>query len=383
MSAQQSTSELFARVAQGGRIKAAVEAHKNDDLNVGFVDLPEFNTGVAKLVRCEFYNKDGVLKFRAVGQIDAPMYAAGGVPLRGLETTMFGQITEASYDADVKQVTGIIRQLVGQEKFDALLRAYANSDTGYDLVKVVEAVQAWTLKEPIYFRCSNKFEENKSGKTDKNGKPYPGRCWERWQLAIPGYVPMATAPPVTPKPSANGANGAHAPAPVVSPQPGVNTNTAPWTERAKPVEPSKPPEEYSLVSGDEPDWDVIALQADADAESCNLLYGAAAKLGYTEDDCTLAESYAQVAGWVKSGVKKGGTAVAEVVGPKVGQTAKYYPLDPKDESKTRRLKRGVMCAVAAVDSSDKTLTLRSLADSERAWPGVSWDDPNVEFPKAK
>lgn len=395
----QSVSELFARVAAGGGIKAAVDAHKNDELKLGFVDLPAFSNAVAKLTKFEFYNDEGVLKLRAVAVIDVPMYAEGGVPLKGKETTQFRQLTEVNRENDVKQITDLMRQLIGQERFDKLIAACANANSGYDLVRAAESIQAATLKDPIYFECSNKFEENKSGKTDKNGKPYPGRCWQRWYYAIPGYTPMnaaaANVKTVTPSLSNNGNHtatpAATKPTPVVAP-----TDPVPWTERAKSVNVSgtvttSSDDTFSLNSGDDPDWDMIAAQADAqDSESSKMLFAAAIELGYTEEDCEFAPSNSEIARWVKLGVKKGEQPVRETeqtetknAGPKVGSVAKFYPIDPKDESKTRRLKRGVMCEVFSVDSDNEEMTLRSLADANRSWSGVSWDDPNVEFPKAK
>lgn len=382
----QVVSELFARVALGGGVKAAVDKHKKDELKVGFAELPEFSSGVAKLTRFEFYADEGVLSLRAVGAIDAPAYGTGGVPLKGMETVQFRQLTEVNRENDTKQIIDLMRQLLGDEKFEALLRSCVNAEYGYDLVRAAESIQAATIANPIYFRCSNKFEENKTGKTDKNGKPYPGRCWQRWQLVIPGYTPMSAANVTLPKPpSTNGSSPKPAPAQTANPDP--------WTERAKPVNTSGTvavanDDVFSLNDGDSPDWDVIAAQADSDSTSCTLLYDAAAKLGYTEDDCVLAESYAQVAGWLKAGVKKGsagassGSLTTTVVTPKVGQTAKYYPLDPKKGDNVR-LKRGVQCEVFSVDEVNKSMALRSLADQSRSWSGISWDDPNVEFAKSK
>lgn len=380
MSAQQSVSELFARL--NPRLVKVVADHKDDEVKGGFTELPAFSTGVARLTRIEFYNDEGVCRFRAIGQMVAPAYGDGGVPLAGCETAQFAALVESDLDAGGAAVLDVVRKLVGQDKLDALVRTYT-TPTNSGLLEIVAAVQAAATKDPIYFRCSNKFEENKNDRIDpKTGKPFPGRCWQRWQLAVPGYVPMTAVPPPATKPSANGHVAAPSPVPTQS----VVTDPAPWLERKSPPPlPDKvESDEFRLVGGDEPDYDLLATMAEGgDAGACTTLYEAAAKLGYTDDDCVLAESYAQVAGWVRSGAKKGEAAVAGAPGPRVGGTVKYYPLDPKDPTHTRRLHRGVQCEIYEVDATDKTMSLRAFNNHDRTWAGVAWDDPNARFEKDK
>jgi hypothetical protein len=360
-------------------VKTATEAHKNDEVRGGFAELPPFTTGVAKLLRVETYNDEGVLKFRAIGAMVAPYYAEGGVPLSGLETAQFVSVTEGDYDRNISDILDTIRKLVGQEKLDTLLRSYPNPVFGYDYDKICAAVTSLTKADPIFFRCSNKFEENKSGRSDpKTGKPYPGRTWQKWQLAVPGYTPPTapqSAAPTT-KPSTNGKK---------------ESDPAPWSNRkSSPPADQNPPESYSLTGeGDPTDWDQqVQLASDDHQSAKDTLTRAAEGLGYSTEEVDDAKSWAEVGEWVKSGVHKDGSnSVSTMEGggtsvPTVGNTVKFLPQDAKYPSDpTRRNKRAVDCAISKI-GANRTMVIQSLQNPDREWT-VEWDSPYVEYPKAK
>jgi hypothetical protein len=388
---KQSTSELWSRL--GSRVREATDAHKNDEVRGGFTELPPFPSGVAKLVRVETYNDEGVLKFRAIGKMVAPMYADGGVPLIDLETAMFATMSEGDIDKALSDVLDVFRKMLGQERLSVLLRTYPHPETGYDYDKMCAALTAATVKDPIYFRCSNKFEENKSGRLDqKTGKPFPGRAWQRWQLAIPGYVPLSATSPTTVASTKSGTNG-HPSAVTTHPLgTGPKSDPAPWSERKSPLPMTvnqTPPESFPLTGDDGAaegtDWTLVGGMADGgDQASVNLLFAAAKELGYDDDDLAEAPSYGLIAGWVKSGVRKGGHSetnpIAGVISPTVGTNVKFKPADPKDKTGQTRMQRFQSYEVTEVHG-DGTMTLTNIANPTKVCTGVRWNDPHVEYAK--
>ncbi len=382
MSESQTPDDLFDRLNK--RVVEAVKAHANDPLMGGFVDLPPIDTGVAKLLRCEFYADEGVLKFRAVGGVVAPTMLAGGVPTAGMETTQFAAITESGTADAVADVLQVFRKLVGQTTLDKLVAAYSSSPRG--LNQMAQAIAKAAAADPIYFRFSNKFEENSKGRLDpKTAKPYPGRCWQRWQTAIPGYTPPVAATKSAPSPAAPSANGVHKATDEYRNSDG--TVKAPkgeggpaWSERKTAVAPSAPPDTFPLGT-ETPDVAVLVARAmDGELAAQSELESLAGNLGYTADDVTEAAGWEEIGAWVTSGTPKDGSAATSTATadlPAVGSTVKYLPQDkkyPKDP--TKRNSRPVDCEVVSHNAVEGTFTIRSLKDAKTEWV-TNPDDPYV------
>lgn len=407
----QSVDELFERM--GGKVTAAVAKHKNDEIKGGFAELPPINSGVAKLLRMEFYAEEGVLKFRAVGSVDAPLYAEGGVPCKGLETVQFATLPESDPEPGVAQVLEIVGKMVGPETRDKLCNSFGTSPRA--LNEIVKSITASLARNPIYFRFSNKFEENKTGRLDpKTQQPFPGRCWQRWMTAVPGYTPLGATNSdrssfaagggpvtVTAPTGMTSSNGAH---PVAAPKTNPNPEP-PWSARKNPVTPkadyhdrvtenavrSAPlPQHadagnvYDLNAGTT-DTDVDALVAranDNDTEAMDELERLAAPLGYTEGDCRDPNvSYDDIGTWIKSNTVKPGTIPSANANRFTqGGVVKFLPPNMKFKNDpTKRHEKAVDCVVHAI-GQDGTITLRAVGNPDREWK-VSDTDPYVTVPQ--
>lgn len=364
-----SVDELFARM--GKKVVASVAAHKNDPVGGGFSELPPIDSGVAKLLRCEFYADEGVLKFRAVGGVVAPTVLPGGIPTAGLETSQFAVLPEADPDKGVADVLEVFGKLVGTPKRDQLLASYGAIPAGLNLI--AQTLTKALAADPIYFRFSNKFEENTKGRMDpKTGKPFPGRCWQRWQTVLVGYAPPTVSASM-PAPSVNG-NGVHKTTDEYRNSDGtpksVVTPTAPVVSAD---------DTYDLDKSETPDVAVLVARAmDNDRQAQNDLESLAGQLGYTPDDVQDAAGWDVIGGWVKNGEMKDGSAAEPATNlskfPALGVTGSYLPQDlkyPKDA--TKRNLRPVKVEVVG-HGTDGTFTIRSLTDAKKSW-AVPAGDP--------
>lgn len=374
-----SVDELFARM--GKKVVASVAVHKNDPVGGGFSELPPIDSGVAKLLRCEFYADEGVLKFRAVGAVVAPTVLPGGVPTTGLETSQFAVLPEADPDKGVADVLEVFGKLVGTPKRDQLLASYGATPAGLNLI--AQTLTKASAADPIYFRFSNKFEENTKGRMDpKTGKLFPGRCWQRWQTVLVGYAPPTVSASM-PAPSVNGhATGGGRPASAnghAAPDEYRNSDGTPKSV-VTPTAPVVPADDtYDLDKSEPVDVAVLVARAmDNDRQAQNDLEALAGQLGYDADDCQDASGWDVIGGWVKDGVKKDGSAAEPATNlsefPALGTTGSYLPQDlkyPKDA--TKRNLRPVKVEVVS-HGTDGTFTIRSLTDAKKTW-AVPAGDP--------
>lgn len=120
--------------------------------------------------------------------------------------------------------------------------------------------------------------------------------------------------------------------------------------------------------GDDVDPVALATAAEAgDQEAADKLQELAFANGISEDD------------WNQMGWEDAGNAVAEAIAnggaaaddtPKVGDTWKYAPMDPKTK---KPVAKAIECTVLAVDEAKKTANLKNLDDGKTTYKSVPWD----------
>jgi hypothetical protein len=347
MAGTASVSEFFKRNA--AQVEKAVKEHSSKELKSGGgFGLPVGINGVARLMKVELVpNDDGSMEWKALAEMDSPEYAKSGEYIKGMKSQKSFTITEADLMKNLEQPTQILRRLAGHDLFNSL--------HGKSFPDVVAFINESNKQKPIYFRLNTSMGKASGAIDPKTGEPYPPRVSEWWNDALPGYVPGT-------KSAAPSTNGTHAN--------GKGEGGPAWTERNTPVEPTKYREDMDIGS-------LLARSRKTeggDTEAYDALREACTKKGWTEEEF-------DSAGWddieeYLAGKDEEKPAETAVKVPVAGETeCKFAPPDPKKPGK--RLKP-VDCAVTAVKTKGKTMTLKNL-ETKKEYADIAWDDENVEY----
>lgn len=321
----------------------AVKAHANDAVKEGYVNLPPgISGGVARLQECYFgeYEKDstamGVKKgdvyFAAVGVVVEPEVFAGQ-KIRGLHTRVnrpYCATDKRTQDENVAEVIQEIKRLAGEG------------------VKITEpnslpAICAALEKAKPYFRFST--SPRKAVKEDPSTGVKIGDvvgAWENWHgiRGLESYTP---------------------------PQPGSAMKDASPSANGVHTESSTPPQES--VEGGYDELMELAIRAPHDKEANQKLTSLAVEAGYTDEEVTNAEEWADVVKMIRNPRNSGVSGspdedTEDEYEPKKGDHVWYTP-----EGK----KKAVGCEVVNVSAKKQTADLVTKDKSKTPYKAVSWD----------
>lgn len=343
MPAQKTKSKVLGKHL--GKLKAAHDAHKGDDIQMGNVGLPAgIENGVAQLVDCKFGeyekgNDKGKLYFYAAGIVKSPS-TYDGIRIEGLRT----QISEPLFDTPQRS-----RQSVDEHYAWVLneLKKLGGADCldGVDADGMEDFVASLKEAAPCFRFRTWKGEKQTTGK-------YAGK------------------EPLTNHQWAGACD-----------DPGSESSDV-VDETGGDAAPSANGEVVEAIDTEEVDYEALGTAADGgDEPSCEALIAKAEELGI-EDEVGDAENWVAGAALIVEKLAEGGSEApaeeeepAEVV-PAKGETWKYQPIDPKTKKPAvNKMKKPLLpeCEVTAVDKRTKTVTLLNNDDGKTVYKAVAWD----------
>lgn len=363
----------------GAKVRAAVQAHKDDEIDYGRMELPEgIEGGIAQLVDCKFgVYESGDFKgqpfFYAAGVVKSPREVRG-VKIYGLRTQIGPEPicdtpkrSRPTIDDHVAWVINELGKLNGGK---------VEVETETDLEEFATA-----LKEAQpYFR----FRTWKGQPTPQFPDPRVNHVWggtcEYDEDEEPSPVEDRTGP--TPRD--------HPPTPAG--RPAVAKNGAAARGRGGAVEDEPAPGDADDLNEFE-DHDLESLVTKANGkgpaakEAKTKLKEMAVAAGVSEEDVDGAGSWEDVAELIRSG---GGESATDEDGAAptgdedddagaapefVPETGQIYPYNTgKVNPKTKKRLDPVECEVVAVSARNETVTLKSLEDGKTLYKGVPWSD---------
>lgn len=328
----------------GDRLRKAHDAAKDKEVKVNAGDLPAgIENGICQLTRCYFSEfKEGAIKgepyLMATGIVVEPKEHAG-------KRVTFGP--EPVCDTPERSRKTLEEHVEYIENF--FKKAGADM-SGIDAADAFETTAA-ALEEAKPFMRFRTWQ----------GKPTPQfpdpKVNHDWGLAV-DYTPGATddvQDDTEPEPE---------PAPKTPAKPAA---------KAPPAKPAKP----DLSDSDDLEALVAAANdasdEDQQAVATQRLEALAIAAGKDGDEVAGAESWEQVAEWIK----EGGESAAgdetpepdEPADPAVGDLYEYAPVDPK----TKKAGKAVLCEVINVDAKKRTADLKNTVNKKLTYAGVSWD----------
>lgn len=376
------------------KVAKAHQAHINDEVNYGQMDLPAgIEGGIAKLVDCRFGEyKEGPNK----GQ---PFFLASGIVVvpeehKGLRTSIGPEPL-----CDTPNASGKRKEFSdhwGWVENELCKLGAERSDLGPDSV---EAIAAALKEQKPHFRFRT-WKGTKDDIVEKGGKwfvmrdgkqqagpyssegvlkaanPFAGReprvqhDWkgvrglENYQVEIAtDAVEDDTEEPEEASPA----------------KPGKTTRPAPEPE---PEVADEEPETTEVEVEPEEDLDALAKKAAKDADAADRLKELAKAAGIEDSWVEEAESWAAVV----ERIRNPGTAEAEKEeepeqeegGITVGYVYFYKPIDPKTlkpfvDPKTKKERKAIEVEVQAVNDKKKTATCKNVDDGKTIYKDVPFD----------
>lgn len=369
MPVQKTTSSLL--VKYGSRLTQAAEKFKESEPEIVGGDLPAGINGIAQLKECRFAvvkegkKSAGEVYFYAMGVVQKPD-VHDGIPVKGQQTRIMEMICDTpesggkrkTLEDHVKWVTDQLKMLNGPD-FDPNL---FSADR-------LESTAALLAKAKPYFRFRTwKGEKATEGKY-KDKEPRVVHIWE----GIVDYNPAEatseeqddTGPATAPaRASVNGVGKKPGKMAVAAPREPADADVPDDVDQDQ--EPTTEPgdgKEFNEFA----DLDTVAQEAqDGDEDAQAKLQELAVQYGVPEKKVAKADSWADVVELIVAAHKEKGGEEEEEESFKVGQVAKYHPLD---KNKKPSLK-AVDVDILAIDREKETATLKNLGDGRTLYKNV-------------
>lgn len=390
MPGKQVRSELFKKL--GTRLQKAHELHKGDETEFSsFGELPPgIKMGIAQLVECKFdvYKKGdfvGEYFFHAAGTVHIPLYH-DGIKTEGGRTS----ITEPLCDTPNKS-RKTIEEHIGWVYNE--LRKMGIDTEDIDPTNLDEVASDLKQMKPFF-----RFETWQGEATEQYPNPRTNHKW----LGMTEYDPEEDAgaatedsseeveeqPTPTPpsKTQKNGKASSKSATPTqVAKNGAASTKTAPAKgKKATPTPPPEPEEEGETAGEFNEFEDMDSLVAAANKgndDAQQKLTDLATEAGVDQQFIDDAPNWEAVVAKMNNPDEEEGEVAAEEpvieeeepeveATPEKGQLYAFKPLDQKTK---KRATKAIEVEVVAVDTTKKTVTLKSLDNPKLTYAGVKWE----------
>lgn len=357
MPPMKSQSPIAAKI--GAKLRAAHEAHKNDDTSAssGGGDLPPLDNGVAQLKEVKLTQikpgkqNAGEYMFYAAGIVIVPK-SVNGIPVAGRRT----QISEPLFDTPTRTRKTVDDHVA---HIYAILRDLGVDTTTIDPNNIEATFEALKAAAPYFAFRTWKGEMQKTGPY-ANKEP---RVNHDWMGIIPDFQPSDDSADAFTDNSG-----------------GTDTDVNENAEDAADTTDAEPTTEEATTDSNEPDLEAMAAAADGgDGEMAAQLKEMAMNAGYSEAEVDDVTSWALTVEMINNPKTAEEEAPAEEeFMPAKGETYRYAPINPKTKKpdinpKTKKPKT-VEVEVVAVDAAKKLVGLKNLEDKKTAYKAVPFTD---------
>lgn len=341
MPAQTGKSSVLNKLA--GKINPAAKEHAHDEIDYGFQRVPPgITNGIARLVECKFDTyktgqNAGEPYFRASGVVVEPatvMVNGNDMPVVGLQTSIMIAIHDKLKDGKGNPIP------IGEQvrKVQNEMKKLGADPSSLTDANGLERTAANLKEVGPYFRFRTSV---RPARPRPDGSPGEAGVWENWDgtEGLENYSPP------------EGANG-------------VDDSTG---------DASAPSDADAGGSGGFDEFgdldSLVEAAGNNDNSAIASLTEKAIAVGKTAEEVDAADSWQEVADWIKEGGEGGGDTEAaepdEQPEPAKGEVWHYKP--PKHKGKP------IEVNIDAVNKKNRTADVHDLTKPANKWKGVSWD----------